>query len=98
MTFITDQFQETGNNAGSYFKPLKNQTAKVRILSEKPLEGFVQWTEENKPVRWHWADNKPEANYREGEVGRKFLAVAVYNYSTQSVQVWEITQKALLTS
>lgn len=95
MSFISDEFASANNNAGSYFKPAKDKTSKVRILSEKGLEGYVLWTEDNKPVRWHWKDSKPEANYREGDKPRKFLAVAVWNYDDQCVQVWEITQKSV---
>ena len=36
-----------------------------------------------------------KANYREGDKPRKFLAVAVWNYDDQCVQVWEITQKSV---
>ena len=95
MSFIDTEFLASGNNAGSYFRPAKDKTSKVRILSEKGLEGYVLWTEDNKPVRWHWKDSKPEANYREGDKPRKFLAVAVWNYDDQCVQVWEITQRTL---
>lgn len=95
MSFISEDFASANNNAGSYFKPAKDKTSRVRILSEKGLEGYVLWTEDNKPVRWHWKDSKPEANYREGDKPRKFLAVAVWNYDDQCVQVWEITQKSV---
>jgi hypothetical protein len=95
MSFISEAFAASNNNAGSYFKPAKDSTSKVRIVSEKGLEGYVCWTEDNKPVRWHWRDNKPEANYREGDKPRKFLAVAVWNYNERCVQVWEITQKSV---
>jgi hypothetical protein len=95
MSFISEDFAKANNNAGSYFRPAKDKTSKVRILSEKGLEGYVCWTEDNKPVRWHWKDSKPEANYRDGDKPRKFLAVAVWNYDDQCVQVWEITQKSV---
>jgi hypothetical protein len=95
MTFIDDSFVADNGNAGSYFKPREGQNNKVRILSEKPILGYVQWTNDNKPMRWKFGENKPEADYQEGRP-RKFLAVVVWNYQDECVQVWEITQKTLI--
>ena len=98
MSFINTEFLASGNNAGSYFKPVKGSNNKVRILSDKPLHGFVQWTEDNRPMRWSYGMNKPEAVYQEGTRPRKFLACAVWNYATESVQLWEITQSSVINS
>ena len=98
MSFISDDFLSSGTSAGSYFKPTKGTNNKVRILSDKPLHGYVQWTEDNRPMRWAHGAQKPEAVYQEGTRPRKFLACAVWNYETESVQVWEITQKTVIDS
>ena len=49
-------------------------------------------------MRWSYGMNKPEAVYQEGTRPRKFLACAVWNYATESVQLWEITQSSVINS
>jgi hypothetical protein len=98
MSFISDEFIQSSSNAGSYFKPKKGVNNKVRILSERAMEGYVQWTQDSKPMRWKYGENKPEANYQADTRPRKFLATAVWNYDAEQVQVWEITQKSIMDS
>ena len=93
MAFLPDNLN--ASNDGGYFKPQKNQPNRVRIISTEPLVGKIAWSQENKPHRWRLDEPTPQANWREGEKAKVFVAVGVYNYETQSVQVWEITQKAL---
>ena len=84
MSFINTEFLASGNNAGSYFKPLKGSNNKVRILSDKPLHGFVQWTEDNRPMRWSYGMNKPEAVYQEG---RATQVLGLRSVELESVQL-----------
>jgi len=93
MSWLPDNFNEP--QAGSYFKPLKGKQNRVRILSDKPLVGKVQWTNDNKPVRWRLGEKAPEADYRAGDKPKTFIAVAVWNYEEKVTQVWEITQRTL---
>lgn len=93
MSFIPENFNQSEEAA--YFKPLKGKQNRVRILSDKPLVGFVQWTEENRPVRWELDQERPEAEYKNDTKPRSFLAVVVWNYEASQVQVWEITQRTI---
>lgn len=93
MSWLPDNFNEP--QAGSYFKPLKGKQNRVRIISDKPLLGHVQWTEDNKPVRWKLHDTRPEADFRADTKPKLFIACAVWNYEERAVQVWEITQRSL---
>lgn len=93
MSFIPENFNQSEEAA--YFKPLKGKQNRVRILSDKPLVGFVQWTEENRPVRWELDQERPEALYKAETKPRSFLAVVVWNYEAGQVQVWEITQRTI---
>lgn len=92
MSFIPENFNQ-GEEA-AYFKAKKG-TSRVRIISDKPLVGHVQWTTENRPVRWELGVDRPEADWQEGSKPRSFLAVVVWNYDDSQVQVWEITQRTL---
>jgi hypothetical protein len=70
---------------------------KVRILSA-PIFGHGYWTKENKPVRSRTPfDGVPEdARLDEGKFKPKFFwAVAVWDYATNAVKVWEITQASI---
>ena len=93
MSWLPDNIHEP--KAGSYFKPLKGKQNRVRIICDKPLVGYVQWTSDKKPVRWKLGDARPEADYGEGTKPRVFIAVAVWNYEERTTQVWEITQRTL---
>ena len=94
MSFIPDTINETAT--GGYFKPMKGKPNKVRIISESPLVGWVQWTTENRPERFQDLKDKPDVEYQEGTKPKRFIAMAVFNYETSSIQVWEMTQKTLI--
>ncbi len=96
MSFINEAFLESGTTESRYFRPVKNKPNKVRILSERPTLGYLQWTEDGKPVRWPYNGSKPQANYQAESKPRKFMACAVWNYDAETVQVWEITQKSIM--
>lgn len=96
MSFISEQFVETASGSSNYFRPVKGKSNKVRILSPEPLTGFVQWTADSKPVRWAYDANRPDAVWEDGSRPKKFLAVVVWNYETESVQVWEIVQASII--
>ena len=93
MSFIPENFNQSDN--GGYFKPEKGKQNRVRIISDKPLVGHVQWTEENRPIRWELGQERPEANYKNDTKPRSFLAVVVRSYEAKQLQVWEITQRTL---
>lgn len=92
--FIPVDFQPQAVRS-SYFRPEKNKPNRVRILSDAPLVGYVRWTDDKRPVRWSYKDKAPEASWDPEGNARSFFAVAVWNYDTEQVQVWEITQRSL---
>ena len=92
--FIPADFQQPAVRS-AYFRPEKNKPNRVRILSDAPLCGYIRWTEDKRPVRWSYKDRAPEATWDADSVARSFFAVAVWNYETEQVQVWEITQRSL---
>lgn len=94
MSFIPDTINET--TAGGYFKPVKGKPNKVRIISDKPVVGWVQWTAEGRPARFVNLADKPDVEYQEGTKPKRFLAMAVYSYELGQVQVWEMTQKTMI--
>lgn len=96
MSFISESFVESAASAGTYFRPEKGKPNKVRILSEWPLVGLYQWTADGKPVRWPHDQPRPEGVWEEGSRPKKFLAVVVFNYDTNSVQVWEVRQVSII--
>lgn len=93
MSFISENFNKS--EEGAYFKPLKGKQNRVRILSDKPLEGHVQWTTESRPVRWELGEQRPDADWQQDSKPRSFIAVVIWNYEASQVQVWEITQRTL---
>jgi hypothetical protein len=97
MSFIPEGFASSETDAKTrYFKPTKNETSKIRIVCENPIAGFVQWTKENKPVRWDRDAQPPTKDWRPDERPRKFLGVVIWNYETESLQIWEITQRTII--
>jgi len=78
-----------------YFRPMVGQPHKVRILSDKPLCGYLRWTDDKRPVRWSYMDQAPEADWAADSKPKSFIAVAVWNYDEKDVQVWEITQSSI---
>ena len=96
MSFISESFMETASSESRYFTPAKGKSNKVRILSQAPIQGYVQWTAEGRPVRWPHDAKKPQANYQDDSKPRKFIACAVWNYEAQTVQVWDVTQRSVI--
>ena len=79
-------------SAGNYTK-IKDEAVKLRILSEA-VTGYVYWTNDNKPVR---SEVYPQStpNIREDSKPKHFWAFKVWNYSTQQVEIWEISQASI---
>lgn len=78
--------------SGNYTK-IKDDPVKLRILSEA-VTGYVYWTNDNKPVRMMvYPQSTP--NIREDSKPKHFWAFKVWNYTTQQVEVWEISQASI---
>ena len=78
--------------SGNYTK-IKDDPVKLRILSEA-ITGYVYWTNDNKPVRSElYPQNTP--NIRDDSKPKHFWAFKVWNYTTNQIEVWEISQASI---
>ena len=89
---MEDQFLPTGYEApksnSGFFKPQEKAT-RIRILSS-PLIGYVDWDksgEKPKPVR-----TKEQKTKIWKDEPKHFWALKIYNYTTEAIQIWDITQ------
>jgi hypothetical protein len=95
--FFPDDYK-VPTDAGSFMK-LENGDNTFRVLS-KPVIGYEYWTGDNKPIR---SREKPEETpniklTKEGKATpvKHFWSFLVYNYRTESVQSFEITQSSIM--
>ncbi len=64
-----------------------------RILSS-PIIGWIDWTRENKPVRFRM-DKKPETSLRPDKPVEHFWAFIVWNKEVNAIQIAEVTQASI---
>lgn len=84
------------SSGGKYMKFQEGEN-RYRVLSN-PIVGYEYWTVDNKPVRSKepFATIPKDARLDDGQFKAKhFWANVVWNYSTESVQILEITQKSI---
>jgi hypothetical protein len=96
-SFLPDGYEVP--QAPSDYTKLKKGPNKLRILST-PILGYEYWTEEpRKPVRSRtlWNVIPVDADISKGWQPKHFWAMIVWNYDTQSIQIWQPTQKTILT-
>ncbi len=78
----------------NYFKMTPGDH-RIRVLGNS-ISGWLYWTETpdggRKPVRLT-ADENPPVEF--AETVKKFLTFPIWNYETEQVQVWEITQSSI---
>lgn len=79
----------TETSSGSSYTVLEEGANKLRIISEHK-EGWVKWGNDGTPERVEGdADSSP------GDDFNFFWACKVYNYRTNNVELWSITQKGI---
>jgi len=99
--FLPEGYRTPEPKGGKYFKP-KEGESRVRIL-DSPILGYEGWTVPNhqhkngQPVR-RKLDDFPEGSIDSKKGSKHFWAVPCWNYATNSVQVWEITQNTIQTA
>lgn len=94
MSFLPDNYEQP-QGSGSYTR-LSQGENRIRIISNSII-GWEAWTHENKPVRVK-QDQKDLLNGRtdlKGDKPRHFWAFLVWNYKTQQIEIFEITQKTI---
>lgn len=91
--FPSNYTPPASTSEGNYTKIPEGEAVRLRILSEA-IVGYEYWTNDNKPIR----SEKPftsTPNIREGDKPKHFWAFKVYNYTTEKIEVWEITQASI---
>lgn len=78
-------------STGGYTK-LNDGDTKLRILS-KPIIGWEDWVDQ-RPVRFDFY-SKPTKPHDETKPVRHFWAMIVWNYSTEQIEVFHITQASI---
>lgn len=91
--FLPNDYQGPSSNS-RYFK-LEDGENKIRILSA-PILGWMDW-QGNKAVRYQYED-KPKQSFDPKRPVKHFWAVVIYDYASESILIWEITQASVRTS
>ena len=91
MDFLPKGYKPEENEGTSKYLKLKAGDNLVRILS-KPVIGYVAW-KDKQPNRAKDVKNLTD-NYDSNP--KEFWAVVCYCYDSQSVCIWEMTQKTIL--
>lgn len=81
------------STGGNYYK-LKDGANKFRVLSE-PIQGYLYWTIDSKPVRLKEYPEVMPSNMREGDKIKFFWAFTVWSYRDSKVQIIELTQSTI---
>ena len=95
--FFPDEVQT--ESVSKYTKLEKGDT-KLRILGA-PIFGYETWLEKADGSR---SPKRFELNeeFKQSDLGpdgvKQFMAVKVYNYNAQDVQVWQVVQKTIMKS
>lgn len=84
--------------AGSYLK-LSPGMHKIRVLGGA-ISGQVYWIEDEegnrKPIRKRNGERIPVGDLQEDSRIKPFLAMPIWNYQFERIQVWEVTQKGMM--
>lgn len=93
---MSDDFFPEIPDSGSRYMKLEKGSNKFRMLS-KPIDGFQYWVdveESRKPIRTPRTAKILDAS-KFGEP-KYFLAMVVWNYSANQIQILELTQKTIM--
>jgi hypothetical protein len=92
--FIPEGYSEPSSGSGRYTKIEEGKKVKLRILTS-PVQGMLRWTVEPKPIRWRKEEDQPQRNDWKDEPAKMFWAMVIWNYITEQVEIWEVTQKSI---
>ncbi len=97
MSFLPETYVVSSGSGGDYTK-LQAGKNLLRVLSKQPVIGFEYWNNDNKPVRCAENPGKNPADMRTvapnggDERVKEFWAMVVYNYHSQKIEIWQVTQ------
>ena len=92
MSFFSEESRKYSGNP-DYFNPgrlLEGDETRIRILTP-PLEGWENWTEDKKPIRFRLKD-RPQVAPNPKSPMKQFFAVVVWNYEIERLQIWSFSQ------
>lgn len=99
--FLPDTYEVPTKS--NYTRLNKGETV-LRIL-EKPILGYELWIK-GKPKRYRMDQNIPMSDLNDADIDkqtglprnpRHFWAMVVWNYDQKTLQIWEVTQKSIMT-
>lgn len=101
MSFLPENYEAPASGGGggeNYFKPPKGES-RVRVLSDAAI-GFEYWNLDGKPVRLRENPKDLPHDIRRGDDGKPervkhFWALLVWDYKSESLKVWQITQSTI---
>jgi hypothetical protein len=96
---LIDEILKESSGSGRYVNPSKIEGELRLRLFGTGVSGFEGWTDENKPVRWELKPTELPSNIkvREGQTPlKRFIAIVVYDYSSQDFKILQMTQKTLM--
>ncbi|GAA4349977.1 hypothetical protein GCM10023185_07170 [Hymenobacter saemangeumensis] len=100
MSFLPENYEVPTAGGGDYTK-LQAGPNVLRVLSKQPAIGYEYWNDANKPVRCLENPGKAPAGMRKkapnggDERVKEFWAMVVYNYDTEKIEIWQVTQVAI---
>jgi hypothetical protein len=92
--FIPSDYSEPTSGGGRYTKIEEGKKVKLRILAS-PIQGWLRWTVEPKPIRWRKEEEQPQRHDWKDDAAKLFWAMPIWNYITDQVELWEVTQKSI---
>lgn len=98
-TFLPPDYQAPKADS-KYLRINDGDNIRLRILSA-PLIFWQYWTNDKKPVRHLFVPGDvippPPKNVGEDKVAKFVWALKIFNYASNSVEIWEISQKGIQT-
>lgn len=91
MDYLLPENYEPPKSNGSYTK-LEEGDTKIRILSQ-PLLGWIDWIDK-KGIRFKY-DEPPKKPHDPKKPIKHFWSMIVWNYSTEKIEILEITQSGI---
>lgn len=102
MSFLRQGYTVPKTEGSSRFLKFKKgeKPVAIRILSDA-IDGYEWWTTDNKPQRDHFYPDPLPSNIQKDDDGnpkpaRPFLAMVVWNYNENKVQIASFTQKTVI--
>lgn len=99
-SFIPETYvAPSSGGSGRFLKFEEGETTRFRILSERPLMGYVYWTTENRPKRSleKPTDLSDAKRYDDGKTDKPkhFWAMVVWDCGSKEIKVLEVTQRSI---